>query len=186
MVMHKMCQDLTEQNTPTGPAVSHVPVVAPAEISLQEWADRAMCLYQNTVASLIAFGQFLLHVKKSVRHGEWGKIFRDHPQHVPNPMPFTSRTGHMFIEIAEHHVLRNNCSILPFSVRTLYELSRHPPELATRGIEKGLVCPEMERREAEKLEALINGWDPDAPDEFPLIDDHMEFEHECPKCHYQW
>ncbi len=25
-----------------------------------------------------------------------------------------------------------------------------------------------------------------APDEFPIFDEQLKTEHECPRCHYQW
>jgi hypothetical protein len=27
---------------------------------------------------------------------------------------------------------------------------------------------------------------PDAPDDFPAVDENIETEHQCPKCGYQW
>ncbi len=39
---------------------------------------------------------------------------------------------------------------------------------------------------AEELEGLLREVQPEAPEEFPEVDENIDTEHRCPSCGYQW
>jgi ParB-like chromosome segregation protein Spo0J len=55
-------------------------------------------------------------------------------------------------------------------------------ELTAGGLDMDLTGFDM-----DALDELMNPPEqPDAPDDFPAVDENIETEHQCPKCGYQW
>jgi hypothetical protein len=98
----------SEGNGLTSLAVSSAPVVAPAESSLQGWADQITQASGQAVEAILHIGRQLLAARKALRHGEWERLFKGHPHAVERPVPFSVATAKMHMKIAGHPVLSNS------------------------------------------------------------------------------
>ncbi|MBI5315034.1 MAG: hypothetical protein HZB34_03600 [Nitrospirae bacterium] len=128
-------------NLPVVLADAGLPVVEP---TLQEWADMIMAASGEAVERIMAIGLVLLAARKSVKHGQWEKMFKGHPQAIDRPVPFSVTAAKMLMAVAAHAILanRNLCNDLPPSYRALYELSLLPHEVLTMLMAFGQITPE--------------------------------------------
>jgi len=151
------------------PAVVLVPApVEPTpEATLQELADQITQDIGQAVEKILAIGRRLLATRKTLKHGDWERLFKGHSRAVANPVPFSVKTALMYMKIAEHPILSNSnlgyC--LPPSWRTLYVLSLLPDACIAALLQKGQITPETTRRQIECLhenyELEQHGGDPD-------------------------
>ncbi|MBI5315854.1 MAG: hypothetical protein HZB34_07775 [Nitrospirae bacterium] len=123
------------------------------EAQLQEWARRGTEKWRETVATIIAFGQFLIEAKAAAGHGNFSRLFKDHAKPVDPPMPITQRTAEKLMSIAENPVLSNpaNWSNLSNALSTLDTLDHLPQEDLQRMIGEGKISPELTQDEAHML-----------------------------------
>ena len=150
MDKYGMSQNPAKRNTHKGLAVSDVSVVAPAKVSLQEWADRVTHASGQAIEAILAVGRLLIDAKKALHRGEWERLFKGHPQAVASPVRFSVATARMYMAIATHPVLsnRNLGNDLPPSWRTLYVLAHIDAPILEAHLAFGRVHPEMTRSEA--------------------------------------
>jgi hypothetical protein len=101
------------------------------------------------VAAIVAVGQLLIDAKATVPHGEWARLFKDHPQAVARPIPVSQHTAELLMRIAKHPTLSNSThgSNLPASWRTLYELTLLPVDVLEAYLALGAVHAELTRAE---------------------------------------
>jgi len=124
------------------------------EETQQQVADRINGYLTKSVEAILAAGAELIAEKKR-RPGEFGKLFRDHADHVPQPLRISKRTAEVFMAIAKHPVLADaqHVAHLPGSWGTLGVLARLPAPVLEAAIRDGRVTPDLERRDAERLVA---------------------------------
>jgi hypothetical protein len=117
------------------------------------WAARVHDQLGKAVAAIVATGRELLAAKAELKHGDWGRLFRDHPLHVVNPLRFSDTTARRFMKIAKNPVLANPAHgpLLPPSYRTLYELTKMSPDSLEQALADGLIDAELDRGQAEWL-----------------------------------
>jgi hypothetical protein len=123
------------------------------EAMLQDLARRGTQKWQETVATIIAFGQFLIDAKVAAGHGNFSRLFKDHAKPVDPPMPITQRTGEKVMKIAKNPALANptNWSSLPIATDTLDVLSPLPEKFIESYIARGFVSPDMTGIDARAL-----------------------------------
>ena len=122
----------------------------PEEMLLQDYADLVNRAWMKKKAH-VSTGILLYLAKRIVPHGQWGRLFKKHPQAVARPLRMSDRTAERLIRFARHPMLPTLClnsthgSNLPSSWRTLAELARFPP----RGLEvllaNGRIHPKLTR-----------------------------------------
>ena len=153
MMKSKKTETVAEPRENTAMALADVSVASLSETTLQAWADRGTQLLRKTVESVIATGQFFIEAKASVPPGQFGRIFKDHTEHVARPMNITQHMAEQYMAVAENPTLSNSTRWveLPSSYRTLYVLTRLPQEKLEMLIAGGIVRPELTRNEAEAL-----------------------------------
>jgi hypothetical protein len=97
--------------------------------------------------AIVATGQAFIDAKAECDHGNFEKLFANHPKHVPEPVNCNSRTARKLMAIARNAELSNRThgSVLPSSWRTLYELSRIDPQGLKIAFDEHWITPEMER-----------------------------------------
>jgi hypothetical protein len=145
--------------------VTELVTAAPAEIVDAQWyADRVNEAWQSTVGGIIDMGRWLVEAKDRLAHGEFGRIFAEHPEAVERPVPFGARSGQRLMAVASHPVLANATymSNLPPAWGTLYHLAHMSEPALLAAIEAGEVYPELEQGDAYKLSrfAKRNGTPP--------------------------
>jgi hypothetical protein len=114
----------------------------------QDFADLVVGALDGAVRHILTAGRALIVAKEQLEHGEFTRIFKDHPAPVERPLPFGIRTGQRLMKIAEHPVLSDttHASRLPTSWATLHELTRLPEPLLEKALAGGHVHPGLERR----------------------------------------
>lgn len=124
-----------------------------AEDKLQAIAHRINRHLDRSVEEVIAAGLELAKAKRQVGHGQFERLFRDHPSPVNEPIRFTSRYAQKLMAIAEHAVLckTEHRSLLPQAVTTLYALAQQPASTVQRALTSGLIHPEMLERDVVLL-----------------------------------
>jgi hypothetical protein len=112
------------------------------------WAARITACWRASVEAILEVGRLLTAAKEALPHGEFGKM-------VEADLPFGDRTAQMLMAIAADPQISNPkfISHLPANWGALYELStlKLNEEQFERGIEKGAICPDAERK------LLVNG-----------------------------
>src|SRR5438128_1849792 len=73
----------------------------------QAFADRINQRMARAVEAIIAVGIELLAAKERLPHGEFGRLFKNHPDAVAQPLRFSRRTAEVLMTIARHPVLTN-------------------------------------------------------------------------------
>jgi hypothetical protein len=119
----------------------------------QDYADVVTRCLERAAEHVQNAGETLIKAKKKLDHGDWLRMFKDHPEAVDRPIPFGARTGQMLMKIASHPVLSeaNHGSRLPRSWRTLYELTKFPEAMLRQALADGRVHPGMERSHVKRL-----------------------------------
>ena len=109
-------------------------------------------------ADLIA--QHLVEAKNLLAHGEWGKL-TGRAEGETGLLPFSYQTAHKLMSVAEDPRIVAHGRHLPASWRTTYELTRLSDEEWQKGLETGVICPEMERKDVAALRAgkpFVTQW----------------------------
>jgi hypothetical protein len=117
------------------------------------WAARVKARLGEAVAAIVATGQELVAAKAALKHGEWGRLFADHPLHVVNPLPMSATKAQRFMAIARHPVLANpaHAPLLPPSWCTLYELTKVRPDVLEEALAAGDIDVDFERGQVDIL-----------------------------------
>jgi hypothetical protein len=124
-----------------------------AEDKLQAIATRVNRHLDRSVEEVIKAGLELARAKRDVGHGQFERLFRDHPKPVKEPIRITSRWAEKLMRIANHTVLTKSerRSLLPQSVGTLYALAQLPAATVQHALTSGLIYPEMQERDVRLL-----------------------------------
>jgi len=77
------------------------------EMSLQDWADQVNWAWMTKKAH-VKTGMILTLAKRIVPHGQWGRLFKKHPQAVARPLLMSDRTAERLIRITRHPTLWAN------------------------------------------------------------------------------
>ena len=130
-------------------------LTAGSPTSLLTAGDYAACItdeYRRTQESASRIGRLLIEAKEGLPHGEWGKLTGETTD-GRGLLPFSARTAQMFMAIARHPLIGNpnHGADLPASWRIQYELTRLTQEEWERGLAIGLINPDMERQDIERL-----------------------------------
>jgi hypothetical protein len=141
---------MTTTSTSDGGQLSRVGL-APRSVPTDQqqwkpWAEKIYAAFSRTVASVIETGRLLNEAKENLSHGSFETM-------VELSLPFTPRTGQMFMAIAKHPVLSKakHASLLPPSWGTLYQITRLPLRLVEECIEDGRINPKTERKDIAAL-----------------------------------
>ena len=115
----------------------------------QKYAARITKAMSGTVQAILETGQLLVEAKVKLKHGDWLEL-------VENDLPFEARTAQRLMAITHDTRLTNttHASYLPPNWTTLYQLSQLHDDEFERGIEQGVIRPDMKRSEVKRLHAV--------------------------------
>lgn len=119
-----------------------VDVLVPARI---EWAEKIRGHWRETVQGILATGRSLRDAKADP------EMKRQFEAMVEQDLPFSPRTARMLMAISRDDRIRNHGSVLPPYWRTDYELTQLSDEQFERGVSTGIINPEMERSDIDRL-----------------------------------
>lgn len=110
------------------------------------WAGRITAAWRSTLDGIFEAGRLLVEAKAALAHGQFERM-------VESELPFGARTARMLMSIADDPRLtdRNHGSVLPPSWRTLYELTKLPDGTFGDAIERGIIRPDMQRKDLAPL-----------------------------------
>lgn len=120
---------------------------------VQREADRFETSMRRSLGFAIRLGKRLCEAKAALGHGEFGRLFADHPNPIDGALSFSSSWARKLMAIGGNPALANRDSShdLPANINTVYVLSRLPePDLAA-AIARGDVRPDMRHAEARRL-----------------------------------
>jgi N6-adenosine-specific RNA methylase IME4 len=125
-------------------------------LTREQWAARISEAWRNAsenmLAGIFGIGNDLIEAKRGpqrLEHGEFGAM-------IASDLPFNHHTANKLMKIADHPRL-SNCSIwnnLPPNWTTLYELSRLEVEEFDRLLDEGVIRPDMQAKEVNKVRRL--------------------------------
>jgi hypothetical protein len=110
------------------------------------WAEQINAQWRQSYASVIEAGRILLEAKACLPHGSFEAM-------VQRQLEFSPSTAQRLMIVARDHRLTNpaHVQLLPRSYATLYELSKLSDEQFRLGVERGIINPDMERKDVELI-----------------------------------
>jgi hypothetical protein len=126
---------------------SKVMALEPASTaSAHEWAARISACWRASFEGILETGRLLAAAKAALQHGDFGKM-------IEADLPFKANTAQRLMAIAADERISNaaHAPLLPPVWSTLYELTKLDDDQFEAGIAKGVIRPDMERKE------VING-----------------------------
>lgn len=121
----------------------------------EAWAIRIRARWQMGVEAIISTGRLLLEAKEILPHGAFTRM-------VEEQLPFKIRMAQMLMTIAANPLFSNAqyIALLPPTVTTMYDCARLTPPEFERGVVEGIINPEMERADIERIRPrVISGSD---------------------------
>lgn len=117
--------------------------------SLKTVADYTAAItesWQRSVEAIMETGRLLVQAKASLAHGEFLPM-------IESALPFGARYAQLIMAVAQDERLqiRSTASLLPPSPATLYELTKLDDQSLSKALERGVIRPDMERKQAESL-----------------------------------
>lgn len=133
-----------------GPLIDHRAPGSFAEtlrLDPEAWAIRISARWRMGVESIISTGRLLNEAKAALPHGGFGAVLAQ--------LPFGERQAQMLMAIANHPIASNPqyVALLPPSWGTIYDCTRLPIAEFERGVAQGIIRPDMERNDIERLRA---------------------------------
>lgn len=110
------------------------------------WAERITAAWNKSREGVLEVGRLLTEAKAALPHGQFTKM-------VEGELPFGERTAQRLMAIAGDLRLSKPTrgSVLPASWRSLYELTKLDDATLQEGIERGIIRPDMERKDLAPL-----------------------------------
>ena len=125
---------------------AHESDVPPALVNRRDWKyfdQKLTALRVNDVESIMERGRLLSEAKDELERGSFEAMVKGH---------FDLGTARMYRIVATHPVISNRChgNVLPPSLRTLFELTKLPPEVLQAKLKDGSITPKLERKEVAR------------------------------------
>lgn len=133
------------------------PIDAEIVGTADEWAEIIKADLSKATEGVIAASEHLLTAKAAVGHGDWLPMLRK--------IGISERYAEQFMSVGKNVALTNprNCSDLPSSARTLYELSRAPAEAIESALASGKVTVTTTAKQAKEFVREAKGAPPPPP-----------------------
>lgn len=114
--------------------------------SAENWAPMIKEAWGRSVAAVVDTGRLLAEAKAALGHGEWMRLCHQ-------LLPFSHDKARDLMAIAAHERLANydHARNLPSSWTTLAALARLDNKTFDEALDAGVITPDMERRQAQRL-----------------------------------
>jgi len=126
----------------------------PISLTRTQWVERIGGVWdvsaQEAIGAWLQIGRDLIAAKDDLEHGEFLAM-------IEQDLPFGKRSAQMLMKIASDQRITqtnrntNHGALLPASWRTLYELTRLEDAEFDQLIADGVIRPDMERKEVNKV-----------------------------------
>lgn len=126
----------------------------------QDWATRINAGLGRTVQALIDVGVALISAKNQLPHGEWHRMFPEHPQAVSKPIQFSLRTAQRFMVVARLASKTTDLSRLPPALTVLEAVAKLPDRTFDFLVKSGRMNPELRLKHVKKMRPYreSGGW----------------------------
>ncbi|MBL8739160.1 MAG: hypothetical protein JNL12_22225 [Planctomycetes bacterium] len=116
-------------------------------------ADRFETSLRKSLGFAIRLGKRLCDAKAELGHGEFGRLFSDHPNPIEGALAFSSSWARKLMAIGGHPAIakRDSSHDLPANINTVYVLSRLPAPELEAALARGDVRPDMQHADARRL-----------------------------------
>lgn len=110
------------------------------------WARRISDAWQSSLDGIFEVGRLLAQAKAELPHGAFERM-------VESDLPFAASTARRLMIVAADARLTNRAHVhaLPPSWGTLYELTKLPDDAFGEAIERGIIRPDMQRKDLAPL-----------------------------------
>jgi Protein of unknown function (DUF3102) len=113
------------------------------------WASKIKATWRLSVEAICATGQLLAEAKADLPHGQFTKM-------IESETRFSVRTAQRLMAIGQDKRIAEalnttHAPLLPGNWGTLYELTRLSDDQFRKGLESGIIRPDMERSEVAAL-----------------------------------
>ena len=109
------------------------------------------------IREFLKIGTLLNEKKAAVGHGEFLRLFKDHPSPVASPLKMSSKRAQEHMKVARDPRIRQHFHRLPSAFDTLLVLSRLSTEFFETGLEDGSIHEDLTRHKAEQLVKKATG-----------------------------
>ena len=126
-------------------------VIRLQERELTKWSEAISAAWNKSFDAVIEAGRLLIAAKDDLDHGQFAKLIED-------SLPFGARAAQMLMAVASDQKITNtkHASLLPPSWMTLYELTKLDEAQFSAAIAKGVIRPDMQRKDIAALKAIKN------------------------------
>ncbi len=120
---------------------------------LRREGDRFELTLRRSLAAAMKLGLRLLEAREALPHGEFGRLFADHPAPVENALTVSSSWARRLMSIANCDQLmkREHAPVLPVDLQAVYVLSRAPEPVLEDAFARGAIGPALTRADARRL-----------------------------------
>lgn len=108
-------------------------------------------LIKKSARSFLAIGQELVRRKHDVGHGEFSRLFKDHPAAILNPLPMSLRQAQRHMQVANDQRITRHFHCLPCDLDILGTLSKLSNSDFEQGILSGGIHDSLTRAQARQL-----------------------------------
>jgi len=110
------------------------------------WAERIAAAWQSSLDGIFEVGRLLAEAKAALPHGAFERM-------VESELPFSPSTAQRLMIVASDQRLANpaHVQLLPPAWGTLYELTKLPDDAFDDAIERGIIRPDMQRKDLAPL-----------------------------------
>ncbi len=127
---------------------------------------------KKSARSFLAIGQELIRRKQEVGHGEFSRLFKDHPKAILNPLPMSLRQAQRHMQVANDQRITRHFNSLPSDLETLGLLTKLSNTEFEAGILSGRIHDSLTRAQARQLvEGKPPGPTTSATKPVPVADD---------------
>jgi hypothetical protein len=121
------------------------------------WARKINAAIADSVAAIIATGQALIDAKGELPHGQFERLFANHPNPLPEPVNCTPDWARRFMSIASNALIANGkyASHFPQSIETLSALAKLPEDKLEVALSEGWVRPEMQKADVKEIKGRL-------------------------------
>lgn len=99
----------------------------------------------------LGIGKVLIEKKAAVGHGEFMRLFKDHPSHVENPLNMCVKRAQEYMAVARDPRITRDFHNLPSSLDTLVILTRLSTAAFDAGLANGSIHENLTRSQALRL-----------------------------------
>lgn len=129
-----------------------VPLLANGQhLRAEHVAEELRTKIKTAIKRYLEIGHLLIEKKDALGHGEFLRLFEDHPNAIARPLKMKKRRAQQHMELARDTRIARHFSRLPSSFDTLVVLTHLPSDAFDAWVADGSIHENLSRASAQKL-----------------------------------